>query len=727
MKTASHRALLPLALALALAASACGGGGGGGPNLSVLPTSLSLQAGGGPAGVTATLTGAPGPVTWSLSPGLGTLSATTGASVLYTPPAALSSSISEVLTAAAAGQTARVTIGVSPRAAAPPSLAIFPSSAGVAAGGSPITFGTALANATGTVSWTLNPPGVGTLSATTGPSVTWTPPASVVQAVSATITASVAGMSSRAVLAVVPGGPVSLPSWTYHPPSDWTSGTLALPVPAGQSAMVLLLNTDPGAVDGAGASLSVSGTTALASALATATSPLSASGGAAAVNTGADVALRGSEAALAPLVAAAKGTGALGRLSQALTVPANPGSFCVAYGAPGPGASFTRISATLAWESAHALFYVDPADASQFQAADWQALANVWESQIYPSDTGIFGPPSDVDGNGKLIVLFTDKLGSAINGGVMAGYFWAGDLFGPDTSPGCDCGTANAPACTATGSLAFPYRGSNGADMFVMNTPDNLATASYTLTNALTQVIPSTLAHEFQHLINFNLHCLLPPNDCVVEETWLNEAMSKVAEDEAGFGWHSSVAAAKMYLMLAPSSGTHTYTSYDTASLTAWPAGGGDPVGNYEGVHSFLRYHADQRGTALLTALSGDPSTGNLLTGKANLAWALGATFESAMADFATAVAFSNEAFVPDPRFDYTGAAWTPFHTALRYLQYVDLNPGATATASVRQDGWSAFATGAAGTNGATIVVQSSAAVKPAVLLVTFTGTLLAN
>ncbi len=723
MKTASYRALLALALA------ACGCGGGGGPTLGVTPTSLSLRAGDGPAGVTATLTGAPGPVTWSLSPGLGTLSATTGASVLYTPPAALSSSISEVLTAAAAGKAARVIIAVAPRTAATPSLAVFPSSASAAAGGGPITFGTALANASGTVTWTLDNPAVGTLSASSGPSVAWTPPPSVVQAQSVTLTASAAGVSSAAKIVVVPSGPASLPNWTYHPASGWTSDTLALPVPAGESAMVLLLNTDPNAVDGAGASLTVTGTSAVASVLATASSALSAGAGASGTTTSIDPALRGGEAALAPRVSAAKRTGALGRLPQALTAaaPADPGSFCVAYGAPGPLASFTRISAPLAWTSAHALFYVDAADATQFQTTDWQNLATLWESQIYPSDTGIFGPPSDVDGNGKLIVLFTDKLGASSNGGVMAGYFWAGDLFGPDTSPGCNCGTAGAPACTATGSLAFPFRGSNGADMFVMNTPNNLTTANYKLADALTQVIPSTLAHEFQHLINFNLHCLLPPNDCVVEETWLNEAMSKVAEDEAGFGWHTSVTAAKEYLMLAPSSGTYTYTSYDTASMTAWPAAGGDPVGNYEGVHSFLRYHTDQHGTALLTALSGDPSTGNLLAGKANLAWALGATFESAMADFATAVAFSNETFVPDPRFDYTGAAWTPFHTALRYLQYVDLNPGTTATASVRQDGWSAFATGAAGTGGATIVVQSSAAVKPAVLLVTFTGTLPAN
>ncbi len=94
------------------------------------------------------------------------------------------------------------------------------------------------------------------------------------------------------------------------------------------------------------------------------------------------------------------------------------------------------------------------------------------------------------------------------------------------------------------------------------------------------------------------------------------------------------------------------------------------------------------------------------------------------MADFTTAAAFSNESFVPDPRFNYTGTSWTPFHTKLRHLEYKSLNQGVSGTATLRQDGWNAFATGAAGAGGATIQVTSSQAVKPAVLLITFTGAL---
>ncbi|BDG06997.1 hypothetical protein [Anaeromyxobacter paludicola] len=719
-----NKTRLVLPLALLFAALGCGGGGSGSsdPTLSVDPATISVQAGAAAVGVTANLVGASGTVTWSLSSGAaGSISPSTGSTVFYTPPSAVSATRSEVLTASAAGKTATVAITVSPKPSAGPSLTVSPHSASAVGGGSPVAFTAVLAGgAAGPVTWALNPPGLGSLSATTGASVTWTPPSSVLQAASAVVTATAGSLSDSATVTVIPSGPVSLPNWTYKAPSDWTSGSLALSVPAGQSAMVILLNTGANAADNAPATVTVANTAAIASTLAPAASALSLAGAdlGPATSTG-EAALRDGEAALAPAIRAAKRTGGLGAASQALTAPANPGSFCVAQnGTPGAGATFNRISAPLAWQTAHALFYVDAADQAQFQTTDWQNLANAWESQIYPADTQIFGPPSDVDGNGKLIILFTGKVGGLSNGAITAGYYWAGNLFGPDTSPGCNCGTTGAPACTSGNALAFPYRGSNGADMFVMNTPTNLATANFTTTYSMTQVIPSTLAHEFQHLISFNLHCLLPANTCGYEETWLNEALSKVAEDEAGFGWHGSVTSPRQYLALAPSSG---FMGYATASMTTWQS---DPIGNYEGVHSFLRYLTDRKSTSLLTALSGDPAAGNLLSGKSNLANALGATFESAMADFTTAAAFSNESFSPDARFDYTGADWTPFHTKLRHLEYKSLNPGTPASATLRVDGWNAFGTGVAATGGATITVTSSQAVKPAVLLVTYSGTL---
>ncbi|HVM64512.1 MAG TPA: hypothetical protein VMU14_06595, partial [Acidimicrobiales bacterium] len=88
--------------------------------VSVSPATKTFTAGTGTQLFTATVTGATGTptVTWTLSPatGSGTLSATTGASVTYTPPATVASAETVTLTASAAGATGSATITVNPAA-----------------------------------------------------------------------------------------------------------------------------------------------------------------------------------------------------------------------------------------------------------------------------------------------------------------------------------------------------------------------------------------------------------------------------------------------------------------------------------------------------------------------------------------------------------------------------------------------------------------------------------
>ena len=86
--------------------------------VSISPSAKTFTAGTGTQLFTATVTGATGTptVTWTLSPatGSGTLSATTGASVTYTPPATVASVETVTLTASAAGATGSATITVNP-------------------------------------------------------------------------------------------------------------------------------------------------------------------------------------------------------------------------------------------------------------------------------------------------------------------------------------------------------------------------------------------------------------------------------------------------------------------------------------------------------------------------------------------------------------------------------------------------------------------------------------
>ncbi|MDQ3262999.1 MAG: hypothetical protein M3Y59_04970 [Myxococcota bacterium] len=372
-------------------------------------------------------------------------------------------------------------------------------------------------------------------------------------------------------------------------------------------------------------------------------------------------------------------------------------SFCVREGL---SSRFSRRTATLRHETAHMVFYVDDADLTDFSTHEpgiWTSLGQSWEGSanngIYAKVTGAFGPESDVDADGKLLVLFSDLLGPVENGGILLGYFSSGDtLFTRDETATC-AGTAG-----------------NGADMFIMNGIKNLTDAGNGAADVINRVYPDTLAHEFQHLINTNGHCLL--NDCtLLEEAWLNEGLSMVAEDVAGFGWNTNTLAGELYLDRLP--GPNQF-SYNRRSVTTWE---GDPLGNYQAVHSLVRYWADRYGQGILP----DLVAGNLRGAERTEAVLL-APFSRQLAEWTTALMFSNESFSPSPVFNFTGAAWTPFHSALTYVNYVPLNPGSGVSAAVRRNGWNAFVTGTGGGGNATLTVTSTETVKPHVVVVRFAG-----
>lgn len=114
---------LPFARVLAVAAVtvalvACGQQGSDTdptPSLTVAPTTATVTAGGGPQTFTATLQNSTDTVAWSLA-GNGSISATTGTTTIYTPPAAVAATESATLTATAGTLTASASITVQPAA-----------------------------------------------------------------------------------------------------------------------------------------------------------------------------------------------------------------------------------------------------------------------------------------------------------------------------------------------------------------------------------------------------------------------------------------------------------------------------------------------------------------------------------------------------------------------------------------------------------------------------------
>lgn len=406
--------------------------------------------------------------------------------------------------------------------------------------------------------------------------------------------------------------------------------------------------------------------------------------------------------------------------------PAQNRSFCVY--------SYTtdlvsRKAATLRHATPHALFYVTDDRWVAFQATLaarpdlWATLESYFEGtpdaarnpagakRIYPALTEAFGAPSDVDANCRLIFLFAD-LGSTADGVFTVGYFDPLDVVAPaDTSGDC------------SGS------GSNGADMLYLLDPAKYRSNSGLSYDAiLDQEVPGTMAHELQHDVFYNVRCLGNPRlaSCTVAamnaDLFLNEGLSMVSEDFAGFGLATSTERGRVGRYLR---------DYQGFSLTTWPTTGGDPAGDYGGAHAFLRWHLDQAAKGLAAAPTASAFSRALVASpvgaRAALAAASGLSFEEGYARFATGALFSGETFTPQAAWGFaSGVPWSPLHTTVGYAGYTSLPRPAQPTfvTSLRNDGWGAYVTGLGQGQEATLRLDSTAAVKPHAVVVRFKGSL---
>jgi immune inhibitor A len=148
-----------------------------------------------------------------------------------------------------------------------------------------------------------------------------------------------------------------------------------------------------------------------------------------------------------------------------------------------------QIEARLRYAGPVVLMYLDTTIEAD-QAAIEQS-ARQFEQEIYPRNRQLFGAESSpgIDGDPRLTIVNT-----ALRGGV-AGYFVGSD-----------------------GVVEAVNRFSNQRDMFLMSVNSySFGTPAYA----------STLAHEFQHMIEWNQARRSP--------AWFNEGMSMLAEDLNGF------------------------------------------------------------------------------------------------------------------------------------------------------------------------------------------------
>ena len=188
------------------------------------------------------------------------------------------------------------------------------------------------------------------------------------------------------------------------------------------------------------------------------------------------------------------------------------------------------------------VFYVDNSiegTDSDLSASDMDELCENFDS-IAAEEQDLLGDLSDKDGDGKLNVLMTkqvNRLGS-LGGGIITGYFYAGDLY---TESGSN-------PCTNYGEIIYTM------------VPDPSGEHGTAISNsfAMSNLLPAVLPHELQHAISYNQHVFV--NGGAPEENWLNEGMSHLMEDLMGYNVENPSRYA-MYLSSPSSYGLVTQAS----------------------------------------------------------------------------------------------------------------------------------------------------------------------
>ena len=286
---------------------------------------------------------------------------------------------------------------------------------------------------------------------------------------------------------------------------------------------------------------------------------------------------------------------------------------------------FETITATLKYSGTNILLYVDQGTPAGFTDTDWQKFGALFDTDLYPIDINAFGEPSDVDGNGHVIVLFTPVVNALVDpatdgcGSYVAGFFTGFDL--ASTSPN-----------------------SNRGEVFYASVPDPLGAAGCPLPQSQVNLLtPATFIHELQHMISFHQHVLARGGQ--EENVWLNEGLSLIAEELGAKYYEAKYPpptgrtrpdqlfpdSARGFIEFNIGYAYDWLTDTRDSSVTTFADFGNLPERGAAWL--FLRWLGDQKGEGIYRTL-----VQTNLRGNANVAAAGGESFPSLFGDFSVAL-----------------------------------------------------------------------------------------
>jgi hypothetical protein len=98
-------------------------------------------------------------------------------------------------------------------------------------------------------------------------------------------------------------------------------------------------------------------------------------------------------------------------------------------------------TATVKAVSTHAIVLNEDDNPAGFVQADFDHIAATFDSLVYPIITTTFGTPADIDGNGRIVILYSRAVNELTPSGSSSNV--GGFVFSRDIYPAIDCATSN--------------------------------------------------------------------------------------------------------------------------------------------------------------------------------------------------------------------------------------------------------------------------------------------
>ncbi len=170
---------------------------------------------------------------------------------------------------------------------------------------------------------------------------------------------------------------------------------------------------------------------------------------------------------------------------------------------------YVQVASTARYVGTHVAIFLDDAAPVEggYTQGDLDAIGSLFDDHLHPIGVNAFGSETDVNGDGVVLVLLTERvtrLAGCGLGQIVVGLFFAVDLIAD-------------------------HVGSNNAEIFYGLAPN--VECQVDRLEAV-RVLPGVFIHEFQHMINYGQHVLQRDGDA--EDTWLDEGLAGMAEELGG-------------------------------------------------------------------------------------------------------------------------------------------------------------------------------------------------